>query len=289
MSHRQATSFRHSLTLLCAAVGWVSDDRNVKKMTMKRTGGLTDALLALDQAHAVEKTTSIPRKKIRELSGCGEFGGALTHPSKYHRWFGERGSRTYALTPEGVEYVKTLKKSDSGTGAVARFQSADGIDKPITPLAPNKNESFDRHLVEDINNVFENPRIGATEKVAQILARIGQGDFRKRVLELWGNCCAVTRSKTQEAIRASHIKPWRESNNVERLDPDNGLPLLASLDALFDTGLISFASSGAMLVSSKLNRSEKELFGVDDRSLTKKPTTKTAAYLAYHRDNCFQE
>lgn len=193
-------------------------------------------------------------------------------------------------------------------------QRAQGHDKPITkPPAKSEGqrniqsdltedlkdiigESSDHvtnqtALNEDIRNVIEDPKIAATEKVAQILARIGQGDFRKRVLELWGNCCSVTGSKTQEAIRASHIKPWRDCDpsNGERLDVNNGLPLVANLDALFDNGLISFESSGEMIVSSKLSNSERQIFSIGGRSLSKKPSEETAVYLAYHRENYFQK
>ena len=58
-----------------------------------------------------------------------------------------------------------------------------------------------------------------------------------QVLKIWGNRCCVTGSTTLDAIRASHIKPWRRSSNQERLDPYNGLPLVATLDALFDAGM----------------------------------------------------
>jgi len=87
----------------------------------------------------------------------------------------------------------------------------------------------------------------------------------------------------QPAIRASHIKPWRESSNAERLDPNNGLPLIASLDALFDAGLISFDSCGKLIVSLKVSTTERGIFGVAQTSLRKKPTAKMADYLAHHR------
>ena len=61
------------------------------------------------------------------------------------------------------------------------------------------------------------------------------------------------------ALEASHIKPWADSNDSERLDPNNGLLLTASLHKLFDAGLISFEDSGKMLVSSKLSQSEREI------------------------------
>lgn len=53
-------------------------------------------------------------------------------------------------------------------------------------------------------------------------------------------------------LRASHIRPWRDSSNGERLDPSNGLLLAAHLDALFDSHLITFDDSGNLLVARKI-------------------------------------
>jgi hypothetical protein len=138
-------------------------------------------------------------------------------------------------------------------------------------------------LVEDFDSIRKQQNVTETEKEALISARVGQGFFRTKVLQLWGYCCSVTGSATQAAIRASHIKPWRESTNDERLDPQNGLPLVASLDALFDAGLISFESSGRSVVSPKLSQTEQQIFGIGAASLRKKPTGKMAEHLAYHR------
>lgn len=51
---------------------------------------------------------------------------------------------------------------------------------------------------------------------------------------------------------ASHIKPWRDSNNQERLDKFNGLLLLANLDKAFDLGFILFTDTGLVMISSQL-------------------------------------
>lgn len=148
--------------------------------------------------------------------------------------------------------------------------------------------TLDNPSTEDVL-IISRKKIDATIKAALVNARVGQGKFRSEVLELWGNRCAVTGSVTVDAIRASHIKPWRHSTDEERLDPNNGLPLVASLDALFDTGLISFASSGTLIVSSVLSKSERQIFGLDSQSLIKAPPQKTVEYLAYHRDSVFRK
>ena len=43
-----------------------------------------------------------------------------------------------------------------------------------------------------------------------------------------------------ELLIASHIKPWRDSNDEERLDACNGLLLAAHVDKAFDRYLLSF-------------------------------------------------
>src|SRR5690606_20719882 len=61
----------------------------------------------------------------------------------------------------------------------------------------------------DIRNVRRDKSISATTKEALIQARLGQGQFRERVLAQSDGRCAVTGCGVGEAIRASHVKPWR--------------------------------------------------------------------------------
>lgn len=128
---------------------------------------------------------------------------------------------------------------------------------------------------------------GATTQKTLAEARIGQGQFRARVLNLWGDRCCVTGSMTLDAVRASHIKPWRHCDDRERLDPSNGLPLMATLDALFDVGLISFDAAGNLLPAKTLSKSERRLLGIDGLKLERAPNRRTAQYLQYHRREVF--
>jgi len=152
---------------------------------------------------------------------------------------------------------------------------------PISELAHAKSSAST--LADDLSAIAR-LRIETTTKTALVNARIGQGLFRKQVLAKWVNACAVTGSTVLDAIRASHIKPWRDSNNEERLDPDNGLPLVASLDALFDAGLISFDDTGAILISRRINTQEQTLFNLQGNKLRQQPSPETRAYLMYHRE-----
>lgn len=143
-------------------------------------------------------------------------------------------------------------------------------------------------LTDDLRMIVRQ-KIESTTKELLVNARVGQGMFRSQVLQLWGNSCAVTGAVTLDGIRASHIKPWRDSTHDERLDSWNGLPLIANLDALFDAGLISFASTGTLIVSSQLRASDRSIFALDDRRLRKVPSPYTLAYLEYHRSYVFKK
>ena len=81
-----------------------------------------------------------------------------------------------------------------------------------------------------------------TERDILAKARIGQGRFRADLVATWGKgeVCALTGIAIPEMLIASHIKPWRDCTNEERLDPMNGLLLVAHADKLFDRHLMSF-------------------------------------------------
>jgi putative restriction endonuclease len=61
--------------------------------------------------------------------------------------------------------------------------------------------------------------------------------------------CRITGVTNPIHLRTSHCKPWRDSNNEERLDGENGLLLTPTIDHLFDRGFISFEDSGVLIVS----------------------------------------
>jgi putative restriction endonuclease len=69
--------------------------------------------------------------------------------------------------------------------------------------------------------------IPETEKSQLIKARRGQGIFRFRVEQI-ETACRLTGVKDKRFLVASHIKPWRVSENQEKLDGSNGLPSIAA-------------------------------------------------------------
>jgi putative restriction endonuclease len=158
--------------------------------------------------------------------------------------------------------------------------------QPVTPL--RQRPSSASTLANDMEGLFSKRMPEKTVRQALIDARVGQGLFREHVLSLWEQRCAVTGSRTLNAITASHIKPWRECRtNEERLDGHNGLPLIANLDRLFDHGLISFQEDGRMLISNSLSADERELLGLDYPGLRIPLRPATLPFLAFHRHQCF--
>ncbi|WP_167547166.1 HNH endonuclease [Stieleria maiorica] len=144
------------------------------------------------------------------------------------------------------------------------------------------NSDRSSELDDDVSEILGGEQT-PTEKEQLVLARVGQGQFRSGVLLLWSNRCAVT--GTRFAVRASHIKPWRDCSDAERLDPNNGLPLVATLDALFDSHLISFNTNGEIMLSNSLPEHEQTALGIaTDMRLLTKPTLETERYLQMHRE-----
>ena len=102
----------------------------------------------------------------------------------------------------------------------------------------------------------------STERNALIKSRVGQGQFRDDLLALWNKRCAVTGLDLKKLLRASHIKPWKDSNNKERLDRYNGLLLAPGYDAAFDAGLITFRDDGKLVISPLLNPEQLRQLGM---------------------------
>ncbi len=117
---------------------------------------------------------------------------------------------------------------------------------------------WEEHLQKQ---VISNRSLPETEKQAVILARKGQGLFKERVRKI-ERSCRVTKVDRLEHLRASHIKPWRDSDNHERLDGENGLLLTPSIDHLFDRGFISFNDDGQLLISPVAHAQSLERMGV---------------------------
>lgn len=163
-----------------------------------------------------------------------------------------------------------------------RAQTFEIIDSQYNPekiYQKISNNNFIKQDSEFVNKL----NIPITEVETIISIRKGQNEFRKKLISYW-NGCSITKYQFMEVLVASHIKPWSESDNIERLDVYNGLLLLPNLDKLFDKGYISFNDNGEILISSQIR--DYEILGIN-KKMKIEYENKHLTYLKYHRDNIF--
>jgi HNH endonuclease len=125
-----------------------------------------------------------------------------------------------------------------------------------------------------------------TGKQQLIMARRGQGLYRSR-LESIERSCRVTGVSQRNYLRASHLKPWRDSTDEEKLDGNNGLLLSPHIDHLLDRGLISFTDSGEILISPQLDLSVLRLWELNIERNVGPFNPEQQRYLAFHREHVF--
>ncbi|MHA7685903.1 HNH endonuclease [Cupriavidus sp. PET2-C1] len=159
---------------------------------------------------------------------------------------------------------------------------------PVLPKgeAPEGNGQRESRTAADVEELKADPSLDATTKQRLVDARLGQGRFRSQLEGHWDAACAVTGVRVRAILRASHIQPWAASDNEERLDPHNGLLLVANLDALFDRGLISFTDDGTLLIGKGLPDDAVRELGLTQlrlRDSAKGDAARRAAFLRRHR------
>jgi hypothetical protein len=124
------------------------------------------------------------------------------------------------------------------------------------------------------------------EKFTQSRARIGQGKYRKNLLQ---QCpiCPITLVSDDRLLIASHIKPWAKSNFKEQLDPYNGFMFTPTFDFLFDRGFMSFTNNKKTILSPFLSKMTYSKLNISDNKIIPHLVMddKREKYLKYHRAN----
>ncbi|NLC43480.1 MAG: hypothetical protein GX783_04275 [Clostridiales bacterium] len=146
---------------------------------------------------------------------------------------------------------------------------------------PSDSAAYEENIMQDIH-------LSETERTAIIQSRIGQGVFRKSIMDKYDGRCLITGVDLPKLLVAGHIKPWAVSSNNERLNSENGLLLSATYDRLFDCGLITFNTMGKIYLSSFIgteNEKRLKLTAGDFYELRGTPAMET--FLEYHNDIVF--
>ena len=158
-------------------------------------------------------------------------------------------------------------------------QHADAaINVHLLVLAEERDSSH--ALFDDVQALQE--VVSTTERDALTKARLGQGLFRLRVAEQ-EPICRVTGLARQEFLIASHIKPWRDCDHLERLDGANGLLLSPHVDKLFDRHWISFDRDGRLIWKHEAAGDALHCWGITSANVIRPFSKEQEMFFEQHR------
>ena len=163
---------------------------------------------------------------------------------------------------------------------------ASALRKYLNFINSNYTNIIESETDSEIEHISNDNKISSTERTDIIKSRVGQGLFRNKLINYWRGC-SVSSFKRLDILVASHIKPWRNSNNNERLDVYNGLLLLPNYDKLFDKGYISFNGKGNILLSRYIDKEEMSILHINKYMHLIKIEESHKKYLQYHNEYCF--
>ncbi|WP_251029146.1 MULTISPECIES: HNH endonuclease [unclassified Bacillus (in: firmicutes)] len=186
------------------------------------------------------------------------------------------------------EAIALLEQQDSDFSLVIqclqRYEQSgnDDLNKQAEPVAETANK-LEQLAVAKTEKII----ITETEKEQVIMSRIGQSTFKKALLAIEKKCrlCGLS---DERFLVASHIKPWSQSNNQERLDVNNGLLLCPNHDTLFDKGYISFQEDGMILISASLDEATKVFLYINETMRLERNEVQKN-YIKWHKENVFKE
>jgi putative restriction endonuclease len=220
--------------------------------------------------------------KIRPKEHMGVL--ALVLPAKYSPLqTAGNGNQGIYLTELSIELAQVL------IGLIGR-QASDLLHAATGQTVPTRTASetadmevWEHHIEQTIENAADIPE---TERQSLIISRRGQGLFKERVMRL-ERFCRATKVEKLEHLRASHCKPWRDSNNEERLNGENGLLLTPSIDHVFDRGFISFEDAGRLIVSPVAHTDSLRRMGIDTEQVINVGAFSEGqrSFLNYHRSS----
>lgn len=234
-------------------------------------------------------------KNVFSYSGEGQSGDMqFTKGNLALRDHFKNGKRVFLFESESKGFAKFISevefydadyfethdtKGETRTGIKFFFKRI-GIQLPAIP------ELFDSpSIAADPLEAYKINIPNETERKGLVTTRVGQGAYRKSIILRWEYKCAVTGFTNPKILIASHIVPWKTSNDNERLDVNNGILLSPVYDALFDKHLITFENSGRIQLSNLIEKSAYKQIGVTGDEVIKSFNSDNHIYLDRHRLN----
>jgi predicted restriction endonuclease len=223
----------------------------------------------------------------------------IDRKKEFHLWSTPTVIADYCNLIDGTKRLLQIQfEKHHEIDVVDRFQITSGreirfpknFQELIIPIVRKNPDSYFLVRVLDIDDSEEGEiEQFSTTGSATIKTRVGQSQYRTKLIGYWDDCCAVTGVKIVDILKASHIKPWSQSTDSERLDKYNGLLLNPMLDALFDKGFITFSDKGKIKISTEISPDIFSMLGIASNSKLTKIENQHKEYLKYHRNNIFRD
>ena len=156
-------------------------------------------------------------------------------------------------------------------------------DSIVDELSQNLDFVLPNDETAEVDEIIMRTDIGPTLKTQMINSRRGQGVFKAQVRQI-ERACRVTKVTNPRHLIASHIKPWKKSNDAEKISGYNGLLLAPHIDHLFDKGFISFEGNGNLILSSQLDSSVLDKWHINKNINVGSFRNEQQQFLEYHRD-----
>lgn len=173
----------------------------------------------------VPRTTRSPKYLCRHKGCRNEFDEPLRLEVPVTRYVASYGAQWQAL--DGALAFRAIEALlDGAQQNAVRRCDPEGLRKVLDELAvPMPKASTPRPMP---------PKGGRRQALVQV--RVGQGPFRRGLLERYGLRCAITGPCPAAVLQAAHLRAFaeHESHNL-----DEGLLLRTDLHQLFDAGLMA--------------------------------------------------
>lgn len=131
------------------------------------------------------------------------------------------------------------------------------------------------------------PMLTETETEVKTKIRLGKQKFRRALLPLWAQKCALCDIELPELLRASYSKPWKDGTDLERVDPYNGVLLCCNHHALYENGLLAFDGQGRLHIAARIPEADYEKYSIRSKMKIAR-TEQNKPYFKWHKRHVFK-
>ena len=124
------------------------------------------------------------------------------------------------------------------------------------------------------------------KKAYQQNVRIGQSEFRAKLINAYHGQCCISKETCEELLEAAHIQPYinKKSNHVQ-----NGLLLRIDLHKLFDSGLLKIDQNYLVHISSQLQSGNYRTYDKKRILLPKNPNNWPSKMAIFERNKNYRK